>query len=39
MSFRESLARARYNWVPDHVIGELLTKPWADNLVPFLFWP
>ncbi len=37
MRFSELLSRARYNLVPDHLIGEVLTKRWADNLVPFLF--
>src|SRR4051812_7526238 len=26
----------RYNVVPDHIVGELLTKRWADNAIPFL---
>src|ERR1700721_1759402 len=25
----------RYRWVPDHVVGELLTKQWMDNAIPF----
>jgi ribose transport system permease protein len=36
MSFRERVARLRYNYVPDHLIGEILTKRWADNAIPFL---
>jgi ribose transport system permease protein len=36
MSFRERAARLRYNYVPDHLIGEILTKRWADNAIPFL---
>jgi ribose transport system permease protein len=36
MSFRERLARLRYNYVPDHLIGEILTKRWTDNAIPFL---
>ncbi|WP_237153811.1 ABC transporter permease [Oryzibacter oryziterrae] len=36
MRVPESLSRLRYNYVPDHLIGEILTKRWADNLVPFL---
>src|SRR5262245_52525001 len=36
MSFRERVARLRYNYVPDHLIGEVLTKRWADNAIPFL---
>src|SRR4029434_754297 len=35
-SFRGQGARLRYNYVPDHLIGEVLTKRWADNAIPFL---
>ncbi|SHO67623.1 ribose transport system permease protein [Pseudoxanthobacter soli DSM 19599] len=37
MRLTEAVQRLRYNLVPDHLVGELLTKRWADNLVPFLF--
>src|SRR4051812_31188855 len=36
MAFREQLQRWRYNFIPDHLIGEILTKRWADNAIPFL---
>lgn len=36
MSSREELQRWRYNFIPDHLIGELLSKRWADNAIPFL---
>jgi ribose transport system permease protein len=36
MRFRERLQRLRYNYVPDHLIGEVLTKRWTDNAIPFL---
>jgi ribose transport system permease protein len=36
MSFKERAARLRYNFVPDHLIGEILTKRWTDNAIPFL---
>ncbi|MFO1089932.1 MAG: SMP-30/gluconolactonase/LRE family protein [Hyphomicrobiales bacterium] len=36
MTFRERLQKWRYNLVPDHVVGEILTKRWADNAIPFL---
>ena len=36
MSLRERVQRLRYNYVPDHLIGEILTKRWADNAIPFL---
>ncbi|MQT15456.1 ABC transporter permease [Segnochrobactrum spirostomi] len=37
MSLSETFARLRYNYVPDHLVGEILTKRWTDNLVPFTF--
>ena len=36
MTFQETLQRWRYNLIPSHVIGEVLTKRWADNAIPFL---
>ena len=36
MSFRERLQSWRYNLVPDHLVGEILTKRWTDNAIPFL---
>ena len=36
MTFRERLQAWRYNLIPDHVIGEILSKRWADNAIPFL---
>src|SRR6187431_1073505 len=36
MTFRERLQSWRYNLVPDHLVGEILTKRWADNAIPFL---
>ena len=29
-------ARWRYRLVPDHLVGELLAKPWIDSAIPFL---
>ncbi len=37
MTLGERLTRLRYNRVPDHLLGEILAKNWADNLVPFAF--
>jgi ribose transport system permease protein len=34
MSLRSSLSRLRYRFVPDHVLGEILSKPWIDNAIP-----
>lgn len=28
--------KLRYRFVPDHVIGEILSKKWVDNTIPFL---
>lgn len=36
MSTREQYQRWRYNLIPDHLIGEVLSKRWADNAIPFL---
>lgn len=36
MTLRERLQAWRYNFVPDHIIGEILTKRWTDNAIPFL---
>ena len=36
MPLREQFQRWRYNFVPDHLIGEILTKRWTDNAIPFL---
>jgi ribose transport system permease protein len=30
------LTKLRYRFIPDHVIGELLSKKWIDNAIPFL---
>src|ERR1043165_4492965 len=36
MPLRERLLRLRYNTIPDHLIGEILTKRWTDNAIPFV---
>ncbi|HWA46592.1 MAG TPA: SMP-30/gluconolactonase/LRE family protein [Hypericibacter adhaerens] len=36
MSLRETAARLRYKYVPDHLLGEILSKNWIDNTIPFL---
>lgn len=36
MSTTHSLTRLRYRFFPDHLIGEILSKRWTDNVVPFL---
>jgi ribose transport system permease protein len=30
------LTHLRYRYFPDHLIGEILTKRWIDNAIPFL---
>jgi len=36
MSFYNRLMRFRYDYLPVRLIGEILTKRWIDNLIPFL---
>jgi ribose transport system permease protein len=31
-----NLTKLRYRFIPDHVIGEILSKKWIDNAIPFL---
>ncbi|MFV0514707.1 MAG: ABC transporter permease [Jhaorihella sp.] len=35
MSLASSIKKARYRFFPDHVVGELLSKNWIDNAIPF----
>ncbi|AJE49126.1 ABC transporter permease [Celeribacter indicus] len=35
MSATNPLVRLRYRFFPDHVIGEILSKRWSDNAIPF----
>lgn len=37
MSVPEALLRWRYRAIPDHLLGEILTKRWVDNAIPLLF--
>ena len=32
---RNLLVRLRYRYLPEHLLGEILTKRWIDNVVPF----
>ena len=36
MSMSETYVRWRYRLIPDHVVGELLSKDWIDNAIPVL---
>ncbi|MPT41371.1 MAG: hypothetical protein E2603_23545 [Achromobacter sp.] len=36
MTQASTLRKLRYRFVPDHVIGEILSKKWIDNAIPFL---
>jgi ribose transport system permease protein len=37
MASADTFIRWRYRFVPDHILGEILTKRWTDNLIPFFF--
>lgn len=37
MSLVHSIKKARYRFFPDHVVGEMLSKSWIDNAIPFTF--
>jgi len=37
MTASEVYARWRYRLVPDHVLGEILSKNWIDNAIPVAF--
>jgi len=34
MAFSETYSKWRYRLVPDHIVGELLSKNWIDNAIP-----
>lgn len=36
MTFSDRIVRWRYRLVPDHLLGEILTKRWVDNAIPAL---
>ncbi|TCT11696.1 monosaccharide ABC transporter membrane protein (CUT2 family) [Tepidamorphus gemmatus] len=36
MTLTDRLVRWRYRLVPDHVLGELLSKRWMDNAIPLI---
>lgn len=36
MSVFETVVRWRYRFLPDYLLGELLTKRWIDNAIPLL---
>jgi ribose transport system permease protein len=36
MSVTENLVIWRYRILPDHVVGEILTKKWIDSIIPFM---
>ena len=35
MSLNKTIQKWRYRWFPDHVLGEMLSKNWIDNAIPF----
>ena len=36
MAASDTIVRWRYRLVPDHLLGEILTKRWIDNAIPLL---
>lgn len=36
MASASNLTKLRYRFIPDHIIGEILSKKWIDNAIPFL---
>jgi ribose transport system permease protein len=36
MIMQDSFAKWRNHYIPDHVVGEILSKNWIDNAVPFV---
>lgn len=36
-SLSQTLTRLRYRFIPDHLIGEILSKSWVDNVAPLFF--
>lgn len=36
MATTDAFVRLRYKYLPDHLFGEILTKRWIDNAVPFV---
>ncbi|APZ55248.1 ABC transporter permease [Salipiger abyssi] len=36
MSAADTLVQLRYRFLPDHVVGEVLSKRWTDNAIPFI---
>ena len=36
MSLHTNLVKLRYRYVPDHVLGEILSKKWIDSAIPFV---
>jgi ribose transport system permease protein len=36
MPQNETFTRLRYRYLPDHLVGELLSKRWIDNAIPFI---
>jgi hypothetical protein len=32
----DAIVRLRYRFVPDRIVGEILSKSWVDNAIPAL---
>jgi ribose transport system permease protein len=36
VSLSKTVQKWRYRWFPDHIVGEMLSKNWIDNAIPFV---
>lgn len=36
MLMNKAIQKWRYRWFPDHIVGEMLSKNWIDNAIPFV---
>jgi len=36
MALSSALSRFRYRYLPDHILGEVISKPWIDTAIPVL---
>ncbi|MEZ5719456.1 MAG: hypothetical protein R3E55_13665 [Burkholderiaceae bacterium] len=39
VGMKEALARLRYRWWPDHLLGEILSKRWTETAIPVILLP
>src|ERR1700733_11027251 len=36
VDLQTEVTRLRYQYIPDHIVGEILSKKWIDSAIPFL---